>query len=105
MELLWALSREGQLYDRIPLSGSDAEFSLAVVELLAVRPDVNVNSKDKDGCTSLPYAAWKVYEAIAKLLLNLSDVDADSWGEDRLTPLPYAARDSIRLWPGCWWTT
>jgi hypothetical protein len=64
----------------------------AVVELLIVRDDVDVNTKDKGGRTPLSRAALNGHEAVVKLLLE-KGAELEAKDEDGRTPLLWAARN------------
>ena len=63
----------------------------AVVELLIVRDDVDVNIEDKEGRTTLSWAAGNGHEAVVKLLLEKGAVLESKDKSDSRTPLLWAA--------------
>ncbi|KAJ9637654.1 hypothetical protein H2199_007144 [Coniosporium tulheliwenetii] len=79
-------------YGRTPLSWAVIGGQEAVVKLLVVCDDVNVNSKDKSGRTPLLWAAERGHKAVVRLLLkNGAAVDTkDKYGQ---TPLSEAAKN------------
>ena len=52
----------------------------AVVKILVAWDDVEVDIKDKDGHSSLFYAAWMGHEGVVNILAARDDLEADPKG-------------------------
>ena len=77
---------------RTPLSHATYEKKEAVVKLLleTSKSDIDIDSKDEDGCTPLSYAAVWGSESVVKLLLETGKADVNSKDKFGETPLSRA---------------
>ncbi|KAJ3536429.1 hypothetical protein NM208_g6716 [Fusarium decemcellulare] len=66
----------------------------AVRKILQDASDYDVNTRDKEGCTPLWWAAFAGLENIAKLLLEKEGIDISSRGKKSETPLSCASRNN-----------
>jgi ankyrin repeat protein len=77
---------------RTPLSWAARNGHGTVVEMLAARDDVDVDSKDRWGQTPLSLAAENGHEAVVEVLAARDDVNTDLKGDNGQSPLSWAAR-------------
>ena len=80
--------------NRTPLSWAAEQGHAAVIRLLRMREDVNINTKNKRAqCTALYFAAWKNHDAVVEQLLMRDDIDVNVKTDGKDTPLRVAARN------------
>ena len=58
-----------------------------VVEMLVVREDCDVNTRDRDGDTPLSHACCCGHYAVVKVLLSVPDLDINTSDMDQVSPL------------------